>query len=415
MADATRARQLNIVHMLRGRANVPATEIAARFGVTERTVYRDMAALTAAGIRKPACPNRTGRYGRQASGTWSPPAPPVSDQPTAATQEHDVTPRALDHIDTLELPVTGDGPFNALHTFWKPSHYATGLEAHTRARSWRTFRVDGLVVGVRLSAEDRTVIADVYTDGDFKPGHRQQLARRLVSSYGLDEDQSAFVELATRVPAMRQPLADLGGMRQSCPEDHFEIAVIALLLQNVTIARTTQMTRNLLTHYGCLVRFDGITLRAWFAPDEIAHITPETLKERDRLGFRAKSLPHYAAYFRDHSTEDLQAAGNLMEAVQEIKGVGPYTAAVIASHASRDPAVFGIDVWNRKILARRLLDADDAEPETVMARLNELFPGYAGTAGLYLVEHGYLTKPVTPLLGSSPSALTAWNTGLEQT
>ncbi|MFI2204761.1 hypothetical protein ACH47Z_29020 [Streptomyces sp. NPDC020192] len=325
-----------------------------------------------------------------------------------------MTPRTLDHTDTLELPVTGDGPFNALHTFWKPSHYTTGLEAHTQDNSWRTFRIDDLVIGVRLRAEDRTVIADVYTDADFKPDHRQRLARRLVASYGLDEDQAAFTELAARVPAMRQALTDLGGMRQSCPEDHFEIAVIALLLQNVTIARTTQMTRNLLVHYGRLVRFDGITLRAWFTPGEITHVTPETLKERDRLGFRAKSLPHYAAYFRDHSTEDLQAAGNLMEAVQEIKGVGPYTAAVIASHASRDPAVFGIDVWNRKILAHCLLDADDAEPEAVMARLNELFPGYAGTAGLYLVEHSYLSRPVAPLLAPDQHALARWNASLEQ-
>jgi hypothetical protein len=34
----------------------------------------------------------------------------------------------------------------------------------------------------------------------------------------------------------------------------------------------------------------------------------------------------------------------------------------MASHASRDPATFALDVWNRKILARRLLDTDDAAP-----------------------------------------------------
>jgi hypothetical protein len=157
-------------------------------------------------------------------------------RPTAATQEHDGNPRTLDHTDTLELPVTGDGPFNALHTFWKSSHYATGLEAHTESCSWRTFRVSDLVVGVRLHAEDLTVIADIYTDGDFKPAYREELTRRLISSYGFDEDQAAFAELASRVPAMREALAALGGMRQSCPEDHFEIAVIAVLLHPATPA-----------------------------------------------------------------------------------------------------------------------------------------------------------------------------------
>ncbi|MGW1528421.1 hypothetical protein [Streptomyces sp. NPDC002159] len=71
-------------------------------------------------------------------------------------------------------------------------------------------------------------------------------------------------------------------------------------------------------------------------------------------------------------------------------------------------------MWNRKILARRLLDADDAAPETMMARLTELFPGYAGTAGLYLVEHSYLSQPVAPLLTSDPHSLARWNASLEQ-
>ncbi|OIJ91705.1 hypothetical protein [Streptomyces colonosanans] len=330
----------------------------------------------------------------------------------AATQEHDVIPRRLEHADTLELPVTGGGPFDFLHTVWKPSHYATGLEAHTATRSWRIFRVGDLVTGVRLHAEDRLVIAEVYTDGDYKPSHREHLARRLTASYGLDEDLSQFTELAAAVPQMREPFQALSGMRQSCPEDHFEIAVVALLLQNVTIARTTQMTRNLLTHHGWLVRFDGVTLRAWFTPAELAHVSTETLKEQDRLGYRAKTLPYFADFSHDHPAEELQAADDLEQTFQQIKGVGPYTAAIMASHASRDPATFGLDVWNRKILARRLLDADDAAPETVTRCLNELFPGHAGTVGLYVVEHAYLNTPVAPLL--DPDGIDAWNEALER-
>lgn len=40
---------------------------------------------------------------------------------------------------------------------------------------------------------------------------------------------------------------------------------------------------------------------------------------------------------------------------QTIKGVGPYTATVIASHAVWDHSAIGLDVWNRKILARKFL------------------------------------------------------------
>ncbi|MEU7031493.1 WYL domain-containing protein [Streptomyces sp. NPDC046275] len=56
------ARQLGIVHQLRSRASVPAQELAKRYGVTERTIYRDMATLAAAGIPVQATPGKTGGY-----------------------------------------------------------------------------------------------------------------------------------------------------------------------------------------------------------------------------------------------------------------------------------------------------------------------------------------------------------------
>jgi predicted DNA-binding transcriptional regulator YafY len=62
MVDAVRARQLGIVYMLRSRTNVPASELADRFGVTERTIYRDITTLTAHGIPIEAQPGKVGGY-----------------------------------------------------------------------------------------------------------------------------------------------------------------------------------------------------------------------------------------------------------------------------------------------------------------------------------------------------------------
>ncbi|MFI0968383.1 hypothetical protein ACH4S8_44695 [Streptomyces sp. NPDC021080] len=101
-----------------------------------------------------------------------------------------------------------------------------------------------------------------------------------------------------------------------------------------------------------------------------------------------------------------------MQTFQQVKGVGPCTTAIMASHAPRNSDSFGLDVWNRKILARRLLDAEDAAPEAVTRRLNKLFPSHAGTAGLYFVEHEYLDSPVAPLL--APDGVDAWNEALER-
>jgi 3-methyladenine DNA glycosylase/8-oxoguanine DNA glycosylase len=292
-------------------------------------------------------------------------------------------------------------PFNFRFTLWKPSHFATGLEQHSPVASWRTFRVGELLTGVVMTMEGTdTLRAEVYADGSWQPADRKQLTARLVHSYGLDEDISTFVTQAEQVPPMCEPLAALAGMRQSCPENLFEIAIISLLLQNATVARTTQMMTNLLDHYGRLVEFDGVTLKAFFTPDEIAGVDEATFRERDRLGYRAKYIGRFAEFFAAHDPEvaDHADKAELMTEFQTIKGVGPYTAAIIASHAVRDPSALGLDVWNRKLLAKRFLGVDDTEPEVVMAEMTRLFPGYEGLAGLYVIEDTYRERAVVELI-----------------
>ncbi|MGW1260322.1 hypothetical protein ACWD5Q_35510 [Streptomyces sp. NPDC002513] len=73
---------------------------------------------------------------------------------------------------------------------------------------------------------------------------------------------SRFTELAAVVPEMSAPLTALSGMRQSCPEDHFEIA----------------------------------------------------------------GVPCFCG--TDRPAEELQAAYNLVQTFQQIKGVGPYTTVI---------------------------------------------------------------------------------------
>jgi 3-methyladenine DNA glycosylase/8-oxoguanine DNA glycosylase len=307
--------------------------------------------------------------------------------------------RRLAHVDTLRLPVKQ--PFNFRYTLWKPSHFATGLEQHSQDTSWRTFRVGELVCGVVLSMDGADAVrAEVYSDGPWQETNREQLSARLVHSYGLDEDLAAFVKLAKRVPPMKEPLAALAGMRQSCPENLFEIAIISLLLQNATVHRTTQMMTNLLDHYGQVVEFDGVTLKAFFTPDEITGVDEATFRERDRLGYRAKYIGRFAEFFQAHDPDEVDHAGKaeLMAKFQTIKGVGPYTAAIIAGHAVRDPSALGLDVWNRKLLAAQFLAVDDAEADVVMAEMQRLFPGYEGLAGLYVIEEAYREQAVVGLV-----------------
>ncbi|MGH3627618.1 MAG: DNA-3-methyladenine glycosylase family protein [Sciscionella sp.] len=258
-----------------------------------------------------------------------------------------------------------------------------------------------LVCGVVLTMDSSNAVrAEVYSDGNWRKADRHRLTDRLIHSYGLDEDISAFVALAEQIPPMREPLQALAGMRQSCPENLFEIAIISLLLQNATVARTTQMMSNLLDHYGAAATFDGVTLKAFFTPDEITSVDEAAFRERDRLGYRAKYIGRFAEFFTTHDPDEVDhgSKAELMTEFQTIKGVGPYTAAIIAGHAVRDPSALGLDVWNRKLLAKRFLGVDDAEAEVVMAEMRRLFPGYEGLAGLYVIEDAYREQVVVELV-----------------
>lgn len=310
-------------------------------------------------------------------------------------------PIALEPIDSFVL--FPSSPFDFRHTLWKPSHFSTGLEQHSPTKSWRTFRIGEQLCGAVMTMTPAGALQlDIHSGPSWKPDHSAELARRTTHSYGLGEDLAEFVKIASKSEAMNHALEVFCGMRQSCPENLFEIAIISLLLQNATIARTTQMMDNLLRHYGKVVSFDGVTLRAFFTPKEIHSVTEEQLREVDRLGYRAKYIGRFAEFFIEHDPDLFETTDeeSLMKEFQTIKGVGPYTAAIITSHAVRDHSAIGLDVWNRKILARKLLRQDDADAEVIRAELSRRFPGFEGLAGMYLVEEEYLMKPVSPLVSA---------------
>jgi 3-methyladenine DNA glycosylase/8-oxoguanine DNA glycosylase len=171
------------------------------------------------------------------------------------------------------------------------------------------------------------------------------------------------------------------------------------------------MMRNLLDHHGHQVEFDGVVLRTFFTPQEVMHVPEETFRNIDRLGYRAKYIGRFSEFFAERG-DLLVLDEHLRSDFLRLKGVGPYTAAIVDSHASRDPAALGLDVWNRKILAKRLLGCDDASPELVRSVCDELFPGFAGLAALYIIEHAFLDKPVGPLVDVKDLAI--WNSMIVQ-
>jgi hypothetical protein len=71
----------------------------------------------------------------------------------------------LYQVDTLKLNYSL--PFNFRYTFWKPSHFRTDLECHSKSVSWRTFRFGQTLCGIRFEIERKELIASVFANDSW--------------------------------------------------------------------------------------------------------------------------------------------------------------------------------------------------------------------------------------------------------
>lgn len=219
-----------------------------------------------------------------------------------------------------------------------------------------------------------------------------------------------FNQLASRDVVLARAMRHLLGMRNSCPESLFEMAILSVVLQNTTVQRSRQMLSALLNLYGEIILFDGVMLKVYFDASRLSRVPANELRELARVGYRDKVITAIATWFngRAGNDDDLQfEEPQLIEALCTIRGIGPYTARTIAASALRDPSTFGLDAWNRKILGRLLLADETAPAKDVDAECRRRYGNYAGRAVEYLIEAEHVSAPVCPIYASDDEARAA--------
>jgi 3-methyladenine DNA glycosylase/8-oxoguanine DNA glycosylase len=291
-------------------------------------------------------------------------------------------------------------PFNRLYTLWKPSHFFTGLEVHSKTHSWRTFRLNkSLFTAAKMYMKGSILSTEIYANKELSEKNMAQLRTQITRAYGLDETYTVPKKLVNVNKYVCGLFPKLAGTRISCPENFFEISIVSLLLQNTNISRTTSMFKKLIESYGRLVVFDNMALYSFYSPTDVLNVTEKELKERCRLGYRAKYIRNYAEFFKAHPDDELRELGKdeLLELLETIKGVGSYTSNIVASSALRDMKAIPFDAWNRKILALKLYDVDPGDTEKLRERIFSDFGEYSGLIAMYVIENEYAEKPVVPL------------------
>jgi 3-methyladenine DNA glycosylase/8-oxoguanine DNA glycosylase len=171
---------------------------------------------------------------------------------------------------------------------------------------------------------------------DRAAGLRTQLRR----VFDVDADSAAIDAHLGADPLLRAAVRRSPGLRVPGAFDGFELAVRAILGQQVSVARATALARLLVQRYGA--SSDG---RFVFPPaDCLARQTPAEIGMPGRRGEAIRLLAERVAC-GDLELTAAMPANDLRKALTAIAGIGPWTAEYIAMRAGRDADAFPESDW----------------------------------------------------------------------
>jgi AraC family transcriptional regulator, regulatory protein of adaptative response / DNA-3-methyladenine glycosylase II len=160
---------------------------------------------------------------------------------------------------------------------------------------------------------------------------------RVRAMLDLDADPSAIHA------ALRDDFPGGDGLRVPGAADGFELAVRAILGQQVTVAAARTLAQRLTEHLGEYIETPWPDVNRLFpTPECIAHIPPETLGELGIVRQRQAALRAVAHGCLSHqiALDPHADPQSTIAALQAMPGIGPWTAQYIAMRALRWP-----DAW----------------------------------------------------------------------
>lgn len=252
------------------------------------------------------------------------------------------------------------------HGWWQlaPFHYdeSAGILVYTD-------RLDsGRVVVLQLHAAADGV--EVEAQGQIPPGQEQEIQSKVSWMLGLEQDFSAFYELASSEPKLHKVIETAGGRVLRSPT-LFEDVIKTILTTNTIWSSTKRMVQNLVDIYGDASP-DNAMLRAFPTPQNLATIPEQELRQQARLGYRApyvKLLAHQVST-GEINLEALKSTSlstpDLHRRLLVLKGVGAYAAANLLMILGRYDQI-PIDSWALKVVSHEWHAGEPISPAEVQA------------------------------------------------
>lgn len=193
---------------------------------------------------------------------------------------------------------------------------------------------------VTISGTERNRLSARFELGDARDlGPAVERVRRL---FDLDSDPVSADAALAEDRALRDSVRRHPGLRVPGCLDGAELAIRAVLGQQVTVKSATRMASRLADEHGSATKLDpadGHPVTCFPDASTIAQLDPATLPMPKN---RARALTQLAAAIANGEIQ-LDGAAERAEvraAMQTIPGIGPWTADYVAMRALRDPDVF---------------------------------------------------------------------------
>ena len=226
---------------------------------------------------------------------------------------------------------------------------------------------------IELRLRDAGEGVDVETERLDKK-ERREVAEKVTWMFGLDMDFSPFYAAARGEPKLRR-LKKLALGRLLRSPTLFEDVIKTILTTNTLWGATKNMTAKLVGELGASTSptaslSEEIKRKAFPAPEAIAASSPEFLREKIRVGYRAGAI-HELGVRLASGTFDLEALKTsqlptleLRKELLRINGVGPYAAANLLLILGRSDFI-PIDSWALKLVSHEWYDARPVTPKDV--------------------------------------------------
>lgn len=204
--------------------------------------------------------------------------------------------------------------------------------------------------------------------------HLEELIRRVRDLLDLDADPIVIADHLSQSPGMVR-LRTPRGLRVPGAFDRFELGVRAILGQQVTVTRGSQLTGRLVEQFGtplAIIWPSGEEAYGFPRPSRLARLTAARLASIGLPLSRAKAIRALAVAVAG-GRPVLETAASQEEAVSRLMaldGIGDWTAQYIAMRALREPDAFPAG----DLGLRRALAAGGRDPSA--ARVREMADGW---------------------------------------